>query len=65
MVPVCPDNILALFKSEDTKPEGRRRAVEWMRGIVDDLRPGDKLLIPNPETGELMEFEKGERALQS
>lgn len=65
MTRICPDDILALFKDEATKSEGRRRAVEWMGTQVIDMRPGDKILIPDPETGKLIEMEKGQRALQS
>lgn len=62
---VCPDHILALFEKEDTMSEGRRLAVEWMKTQVPQMQPGDKILIPDPATGELMEMEYGPRALQS
>jgi hypothetical protein len=65
MTRICPDDILALFNSETTISEGRRRAVEWMGTQVTEMRPGDKLLMPDPETGKLIEMEKDRRALQS
>jgi hypothetical protein len=65
MTKICPQEIFDLFKNNDTKSEGRRRSVEWMTSIVAELRPGDKLLVPDPETGEPTEMEMGVRKYQS
>ena len=62
---VCPDDILALFRDEATKEEGRLRAVKWMESIMPDLCDGDEVLIPNPVTGKLLSFTKNGRQLQS
>lgn len=62
---ICPDQILALFKDDATKAQGRLKAVEWMRGVLPDVRDGDEILIPNPETGALMSYTKQPRKTQA
>lgn len=58
--PRCPDDILSLFEREETKNDGRRKAIEWLRGVVRAMKPGDRVLIPNPDTGELEDFALGD-----
>ena len=65
MTRVCPDEILELFKSEETKPMARKKTADWMTAAVNEMKVGDKILIPHPETGELMEYRKDARQLQS
>jgi hypothetical protein len=60
---VCPDHILQLFKHEATKAEGRRQVIEWLNW--QQLLPGDKVLIPDAETGELIEHTKQPTKLDS
>lgn len=54
----CPDDILALFDRDDTKPDGRAKAIQWLKGIMPDIAVGDAVWIPDPETGELVRFVK-------
>jgi hypothetical protein len=58
-IPRCPDDILALFDREETKHEGRKLAIEWMRQMVSTMNVGDRIMIPDPETGDLMDYTKG------
>jgi len=64
---ICPPEIVRLIKSrsEKDKNRGRELAVKWMRQETDRLADGDQLLIPNPQTGELMPYTKTGRPLQS
>ena len=62
MARICPDEIVAMFKIEETKAAGRYKAFEWMKTQIAQMGVGDKMLIPDPETGNLMEYEKTERA---
>ena len=62
---VCPDDILELFKDEATKPMARQKAADWMTAAVNEMTVGEKILIPHPETGKLMEYQKQARPLQS
>lgn len=45
----CPDEIAELFDDEKTVTEGRRRAIEWARGVTDRMQMGDEIWMP--ETG--------------
>ena len=49
----CPVDILALFDDEETKPEGRKCAVEWAKAQLATMAEGGTILMPDPETGEL------------
>lgn len=52
-----PPEICAEFAGgEEAKRAARLDAVKWMNGLA--LKPGDKVWIPHPQTGELMEFRK-------
>lgn len=59
-IPRPPQDVLDLFAREETKDEGRTRAIEWLQGIAPSLEHGDKVLMPHPSTGELMQYSKGE-----
>ena len=55
----CPDHILAMFDGDEaTKCEARKLAIDWLRTKVGRMRIGDKVLMPDPETGVLFELEK-------
>lgn len=60
----CPDEIFALFNEEATKPSGRQKAVEWMKGIMSQVRPGDVVIIPDAKTGDPVEMVKS-RTMES
>jgi hypothetical protein len=53
----CPKEILALFHGDESaKAEGRRRAIEWLIKQVPEMYTGEAVLIPDPETGDLLRF---------
>lgn len=54
---VCPLHILKLFDDESTKAKGRLEAIKWLKS--QDLKPGQEVLMPNPNTGELEAHMKG------
>lgn len=58
----CPQHILDKFLgSENAKTIARAEAVAWMKEQTKTLEPGDTLLVPNGETGELTEVVFGGR----
>lgn len=59
---VCPMHIRKLFKggiaTESQKRRARAVALAWIKQQVGNMRPGDKIIIPNADTGELEEWSK-------
>lgn len=55
---VCPQDILDLFKNEETQATGLQRAVDWAKATLPQMGPHDEILMPHPETGELISFER-------
>lgn len=58
MIPRCPNAIFSLFDREETKAQGRAEAVRWMMTVVPHMKIGDRIIIPNPDTGEPMDYTK-------
>lgn len=61
----CPAKICDAFAlaSEEEKGVLRQRAIDWMASIWPYCKVGDRVFIPNPETGELMDHTfTGDRA---
>lgn len=54
----CPEHVLRLFDRNETRAEGRRQAVEWMKSISHQVANGDVVMLPDAETGELIAFTK-------
>lgn len=64
---VCPMRIRKLFKggaaSEAAKRRARVVALEWIKQQLPHMRPDDKIMIPNPNTGALEEWGKSDEAM--
>lgn len=54
---VCPEVILELFNAQHTKAAGRKATIEWLKAVVPQLRPGDTVMLPDADTGELTPWE--------
>ena len=57
---VCPPEISSAFRgaSEQLKRALRRSVILWLVSIHDEIRPGDVVMVPDPDTGELVEVHK-------
>lgn len=49
----CPENILRMF-DEGNKQQGMQEVLDWLQIIV--MVKGDVVLMPNPNTGELVSY---------
>ncbi len=59
-----PDEILRLFDHEETKPEGRKQAIGWLRSHIGEIREGDTVEMPNAATGEIERLTKAKAGIQ-
>ena len=54
----CPEYIFRLFDRPNTKVAGRIAAITWLENQVVEI--GDMVLMPDPDTGEVVSFSKGQ-----
>lgn len=56
----CPEHLVRLFDTSNEKQKRRARAavIKWLEGIRTSMLPGDVVLLPDPNTGVLMSWER-------
>lgn len=59
---ICPKHITSMFEDGNAplaaKKRGRTLALAWCKSIMPSLKPGDVVLMPDPDTGDLEEYTK-------
>lgn len=52
----CPESIQSMFDHRAGLAKARQAAVDWLK--QQDVRIGDTVFMPHPETGELISYVK-------